>query len=53
MVEGKDDEAVMNVNSKTGFDSLRIIKDVDRLLYQRHRHGGRTSRPYYGTYNLH
>jgi len=33
MVEGKDDEAVMNVNSETGFGSLRIVKRVDRLIY--------------------
>jgi len=33
MVEGKDDEAVTYVNSKTGFGSLRIVKGVDRLIY--------------------
>jgi len=33
MVEGKDDEAVMYVNSETGFDSLTIVKGVDRLIY--------------------
>jgi len=33
MVEGKDDEAVTYVNSKTGFGSLRIVKVVHRLIY--------------------
>jgi len=33
MVEGKDDEAVMSVNSKIGFGSLRMVKGVDRLIY--------------------
>jgi len=33
MVEGKDDKAVMYVNSETGFGSLRIVKGVDRLIY--------------------
>jgi len=33
MVKGKNDEAVMNDNSKTGCDSLRIVKGVDRLIY--------------------
>jgi len=33
MVEGKDDGAVTNVNSETGFGSLRIVKGVDRLIY--------------------
>jgi len=33
MAEGKDDKAVTNVNSETGFDSLTIVKDVDRLIY--------------------
>jgi hypothetical protein len=33
MVEGKDDEAVMNVNSKAGYRSLRIVKSVDHLIY--------------------
>ena len=33
MVEGKDDEAVMYVNSEAGFGSLRIVKGVDRLIY--------------------
>jgi hypothetical protein len=33
MVEGKDDVAVTYVNSKTGSDSLRIVKGVDRLIY--------------------
>jgi len=33
MVEGKDDEAVTYENSETGFGSLRIVKDVDRLIY--------------------
>jgi len=32
MVEGKDDEVVTYVNSKTGFRSLRIVKGVDRLI---------------------
>jgi len=34
MVEGKDDKAVMNVNSETDFDSVRIVKGVDRLIYR-------------------
>jgi len=33
MVEGKNDEAVMNENSETGFDHLRIVESVDRLIY--------------------
>jgi hypothetical protein len=33
MVEGKDDVAVTYVNSKTGSDSLRIVKGVNRLIY--------------------
>jgi len=33
MVEGNDDEAVTNLNSETGFGSLRIVKGVDRLIY--------------------
>jgi hypothetical protein len=33
MVEGKDDEAVMYVNSKTGFGSFRADKSVDHLRY--------------------
>jgi len=33
MVESKDDEAVMYVNSETGFGSLRIVKGVDCLIY--------------------
>ena len=33
MVESKDDKAVTYVNSETGFGSLRIVKDVDRLIY--------------------
>jgi hypothetical protein len=33
MVEGKDDNAGMNVNSKAGFASLRIDKGVDSLIY--------------------
>jgi len=33
MVEGKDDEEVTYVNSKTGFDSRRIVKGVDHLIY--------------------
>jgi hypothetical protein len=33
MVEGKDDEEVMYVNSETGSDRLRIFKGVDRLIY--------------------
>ena len=33
MVEGKNDKAVMYVNSETGFGSLRIVKGVDRLIY--------------------
>ena len=44
MVEAKDDEAVMYVNSNEGFGSLRIVKGVDRLIYiKRYRQGGRTS----------
>jgi len=33
MVEGKDDKAVMYANSETGFDSLRIVKGEDDLIY--------------------
>jgi len=33
MVEGKNDKAVTNENSETGFGSLRIVKGVDRLIY--------------------
>jgi len=33
MVEGKDDTAVMYVNSETGSASLRIVKGVDRQIY--------------------
>jgi len=33
MVEAKDDEAVMYVNSEAGFRSLRIANGVDRLIY--------------------
>jgi hypothetical protein len=33
MVEGKVDKAVTNGNAKTGFDSLRIVKGVDRVRY--------------------
>jgi hypothetical protein len=33
MVEGKDDEAVIYVNSERGFGSLRIVKGVDCLIY--------------------
>ena len=33
MVEAKDDEAVMYVNSKAGFSSQRIVNGVDRLIY--------------------
>jgi hypothetical protein len=33
IVDGKDDKAVMFVNSETGFGSLRIVKGVDRLIY--------------------
>ena len=33
MVEGKDDKAVMYVNSETGLGSVRIVKGVDRLMY--------------------
>jgi hypothetical protein len=32
MVEGKDDEAVMYMNCKTGSDSLSMIKGVDRMI---------------------
>jgi len=44
MVEAKDDEAIMYVNSEAGFGSLTTVKGVDHLIYsQRYRHGGRTS----------
>jgi len=33
MVEGKNDNAVMYVNSETGFGSLRIVKSEDHLIY--------------------
>jgi len=33
MVEGKNDEVVTHVNSEIGFDSFRIVKGVDRLVY--------------------
>jgi len=33
MVECKDDEAVTNVNSAIGSDSLRIVKGADRHIY--------------------
>jgi len=33
MLEGKDDDAVMYVNSETGFSNLRIVKGVDCLIY--------------------
>jgi len=33
MVEGKDAEAVMNVNSEIGFHSPRMVKGVDCLIY--------------------
>jgi hypothetical protein len=33
MVEKKDDEAVTNVNSETGFGRFRIIKGLDCLIY--------------------
>jgi len=33
MVEAKDDEEVMYVNSNAGFLSLRSVKGVDRLIY--------------------
>jgi len=44
MVEAKNDKAVTYENSEAGFGSLRIVKGVDRLIYdQRYQHGGRTS----------
>ena len=52
MVEGKNDYAVTYVNSETGFDSLRIVKGVDRLIYQQYQHKERTSITFYQTYNL-
>jgi len=33
MVQAKDDEAVMNVNSEAGCSHLRIVKGVDWLIY--------------------
>ena len=33
MGEGKDDKAVTNENSETGFCSLRILEGVDYLIY--------------------
>jgi len=33
MVEGKDDEAVMYVNSEIAYGSLRSVQGVDRLIY--------------------
>jgi len=33
MVKIKDDKAVTYVNSETGLGRLRIVKDVDRLIY--------------------
>jgi hypothetical protein len=33
MVEKMDDEAVMVVNSETGFGSRKIVMGVDRLRY--------------------
>jgi len=33
MVEGKDAEAVMDVTTEIGFDSPRIVKGVDCLIY--------------------
>jgi hypothetical protein len=46
-------KAVTYQNSETGFGSLRIVKGVDRLIiYQRYRHGGRTSITFYRTYDL-
>jgi hypothetical protein len=33
MVEARMKEAVTNENFETGFGSLRIVKDVDRLIY--------------------
>jgi len=32
MVESEINEAVMNGNAETGFDSLQIVNGVDRLL---------------------
>jgi len=46
LVQAKDDNAVTHENSEAGFGSLRIVKGVDRLIYdQPYRHGGMTSRP--------
>jgi len=45
MVEAKNDESFMYVNSKAGFGNIWIVKSVNRLIYnQRYRHGGRTSK---------
>jgi len=33
MVEVKDEQAVTYVDSETGFGCLRIVKEVDRLIY--------------------
>jgi hypothetical protein len=33
MIKTKDEEGVTYANSETGFGSLRIVKDVDRLIY--------------------
>jgi len=33
MVAGKNDKAVTYVDSETGFDSLSIVKGVDRLMH--------------------
>jgi hypothetical protein len=35
MVKGKDDKAVMYVNSETELGSTRIVKGVYRLMYIR------------------
>ena len=53
MVETKDKEAVMFVNSKAGFSRVRIILGVDHLIYdQQYQHGGRTSITYYQQYDV-
>jgi len=52
MVEGKDDEVVTYVNSKAGFDSLRIVKGVDHMLYISDTAMEEVHRTYYQTYNL-
>jgi len=33
IVEFKDDKGITYINTETGFDSLRIVKGVDHLIY--------------------